>query len=192
MIPWDDAGARASIYARPMPELPAQIRVLIADDQTLVRAGFKAILDGQQGITVVGEAVDGRNAVDLAPAAPARRGADGRTGCRPWTASRATRRGLWGWRSRRRLVLVVTTFENDDYVYDALRAGADGFLLKGAPARTSWVKAGRQAGGRRGEDRSLVPPAADPARSPAAGPSPRCPASAGELTGRGRATCCAL
>ena len=132
MIPWDDAGARASIYARPMPELPAQIRVLIADDQTLVRAGFKAILDGQQGITVVGEAIDGRNAVELARLR------------RPdvvlmdirmpdLDGLEATRRILAEAGEQPVAVLMLTTFDVNEYIYDALRAGASGFLLKDVP-----------------------------------------------------------
>jgi DNA-binding NarL/FixJ family response regulator len=105
------------------------IRVLIADDQTLVRAGFRALLDSEPDIDVVGEAVDGEDAVRMAAltrpdvllmdirmprldglAATARIVAD------PATA---------GVR-----VLVLTTFELDEYVFGALRAGASGFLLK--------------------------------------------------------------
>jgi DNA-binding NarL/FixJ family response regulator len=104
------------------------ISVLIADDQALVRAGFRAILDGQPGITVVGEASDGRDAVDLAR----RR--------RPDVIVMDIRMpDLDGIEATRRIldgdgdppaVLMLTTFDLDEYVYDALRAGASGFLLK--------------------------------------------------------------
>lgn len=107
-------------------------RLLIADDQALVRAGFRKLLESEPGIEVVGEAADGQQAVE---------------------------RGLWlrpdvilmdirmplldGIEATRRLtasgdddamhVLILTTFGLDDYVYDALRAGASGFMLKDAP-----------------------------------------------------------
>jgi DNA-binding NarL/FixJ family response regulator len=110
-------------------ELPGQIAVLIADDQTLVRAGFRAILEAQPGIRVVGEAIDGRNAVDLAR----RR--------RPDVVLMDIRMpDLDGLEPTRRIVaeagehaiavLMLTTFDLNEYVYDALRAGASGFLLK--------------------------------------------------------------
>jgi DNA-binding NarL/FixJ family response regulator len=104
------------------------VSVLIADDQMLVRAGFRSILESQPGITVVGEAGDGLDAVDLAR----RRepdvvlmdiqmpGVDG---------LEATRRIVGGGPA----VLMLTTFGLDEYVYDALRAGASGFLLKDVP-----------------------------------------------------------
>jgi DNA-binding NarL/FixJ family response regulator len=105
------------------------INVLLADDQTLVRAGFRALLDAQSDIHVVGEAVDGAEAVALAR----RRQPDvvlmdvrmprldGLEATRQITAEPA----LAGTR-----VIVLTTFELDDYVFGALRAGASGFLLK--------------------------------------------------------------
>jgi DNA-binding NarL/FixJ family response regulator len=109
-------------------------RVLIADDQAAVRAGFAALIDGEEELEVAGEAGDGREAVDLA-----RRvfphvvlmdirmpGLDGleatRLICSDPTLG-ATR------------VLVLTTFDLDEYVYAALRAGASGFLLKDAGPR---------------------------------------------------------
>ena len=107
------------------------IRVLIADDQELVRTGFRMILTGEPDITVVGEAGDGLAAVELARG----RGVDvvlmdirmpGIDGIE------ATRRlGAAGSSAR---VLILTTFDLNEYVYEALRAGASGFLLKDAPA----------------------------------------------------------
>ena len=108
--------------------MPLPLRVLIADDQALVRGGFGMILDAQPDITVVAEAADGAEAV-LAAAEhdpdvvlmdvrmPTMDGIE------------ATRRITAAGRAR---VLVLTTFDLDEYVYDALRAGASGFLLKDA------------------------------------------------------------
>ena len=106
------------------------IRVLIADDEGLVRAGFRAILEAEEAIEVVGEAADGREAVAMALA------------LRPTVALMDIRMpGLDGLQAARRLlrecdptkVLVVTTFDLDEYVYEAMKAGASGFLLKDAP-----------------------------------------------------------
>jgi DNA-binding NarL/FixJ family response regulator len=105
------------------------IRVLVADDQTLVRAGFRALLDSEDGIEVVGEAVDGADAVAQARATrpdvvlmdirmPKLDGLDA-------TARIVADPNLSGTK-----VLVLTTFELDEYVFGALRAGASGFLLK--------------------------------------------------------------
>jgi DNA-binding NarL/FixJ family response regulator len=106
-------------------------RVLIADDQALVRAGFRKLLESAPGVEVVGEASDGREAVDQA-----RR-------LRPSIVLMDIRMPrLDGIEATRRLtgsdgdairVLILTTFGLDDYVYDALRAGASGFMLKDAP-----------------------------------------------------------
>jgi DNA-binding NarL/FixJ family response regulator len=106
------------------------IRVLLADDQSLVRAGFRMILRAEPDIDVVGEAADGRAAVDrareLAPDVvlmdirmPV---LDGITATRLLTALEPAPR-----------VLVLTTFDLDEYVYESLRAGASAFLLKDAP-----------------------------------------------------------
>ncbi len=106
------------------------IRVLLVDDQSLVRAGFRMILKAEAGIEVVGEAGDGAEAVtraqELTPDVilmdirmPVLDGIE------------ATRRIVTSESSPR--VLVLTTFDLDEYVYGALRAGASGFLLKDAP-----------------------------------------------------------
>ena len=109
------------------------VTVLIADDQALVRAGFRAILDEQPGIQVIGEAADGRAAVDLA----------GRR--QPNVVLMDIQMpDIVGIQAARRIlaevdperpvaVLMLTTFDLNEYVYDALRAGASGFLLKDVP-----------------------------------------------------------
>ena len=108
------------------------IRVLIADDQAMVREGFSVLLNAQPGIEVVGEASDGRQAVDRAAR------------LRPDVVLMDVRMpGLDGLDATRRItaedgapkVLILTTFDLDEYVYTALRAGASGFLLKTASAQ---------------------------------------------------------
>jgi DNA-binding NarL/FixJ family response regulator len=103
------------------------ISVLIADDQALVRAGFRSILESQAGIRVVGEAADGPDAVDLAR----RRTPDVvlmDIQMPDFDGLEATRRIVAEHDSI--AVLMLTTFDLNEYVYDALRAGASGFLLK--------------------------------------------------------------
>ncbi|GAA2641793.1 MULTISPECIES: response regulator transcription factor [Nonomuraea] len=100
------------------------IKVLLADDQALVRAGFKALLDAQPDMSVVAEAADGAQAVRLAASAAPdvvlmdirMPGTDGLT---------ATRQMPAGPR-----IIILTTFELDEYVFEALRGGASGFLVK--------------------------------------------------------------
>jgi DNA-binding NarL/FixJ family response regulator len=107
------------------------ITVLIADDQQMVRRGFRVILEAEQGISVVAEAGDGREAVELVRRhAPAVALLDIRM---PVMDGLHAARQILALTSRTR-VLILTTFDADEYVYEALRAGASGFLLKDAPA----------------------------------------------------------
>jgi len=107
------------------------VRVLVADDQALVRAGFRKILEADGEIEVVGEAGDGREAVDRARAlAPDVILMDIRM---PVLDGIAATRILAGAAKNSPRVLVLTTFGLEEYVYEALRAGASGFLLKDVP-----------------------------------------------------------
>lgn len=110
----------------------AEIRVAVVDDQAMVRAGFSALLAAQPGITVVGDVADGADAVDLVR----------RT--RPDVVLMDIRMPeVDGIEATRRIaalddvdprIIILTTFDLDSYVFQALRAGASGFLLKDAPA----------------------------------------------------------
>jgi DNA-binding NarL/FixJ family response regulator len=105
------------------------IRVLLADDQALVRAGFRALLDAQEGIEVVGEAEDGRQAVELArEIEPDVILMDIRMPVLDGLA--ATRQIALDRRLDSARIVILTTFELDEYVFDAIRAGAAGFLVK--------------------------------------------------------------
>jgi DNA-binding NarL/FixJ family response regulator len=105
------------------------IRVLLADDQALVRAGFAALLDAQEDIEVVGEAGDGAEAVRLAASV-----------CPDIVLMDIRMPGMDGLEATRRIaadkqlaavrIVILTTFELDEYVFEALRAGATGFLVK--------------------------------------------------------------
>ncbi|WP_067177268.1 response regulator [Microtetraspora niveoalba] len=108
------------------------IRVLVADDQGMVRTGFTAFLSTQPDIDVVGEAADGEEAVRrVAELSPDVVLMDVRMPV--LDGLQATRRILSSG-GRPPKVLILTTFDLDDYVYEALRAGASGFLLKDASA----------------------------------------------------------
>jgi DNA-binding NarL/FixJ family response regulator len=107
--------------------------VLIADDQALVRAGFRMILEAEEDMNVVGEAADGRDAV-----------AEARRLCPDVVLMDVRMPDVDGIEATRRLVgeaappsvtkvVMLTTFDMDEYVYDALKAGASGFLLKDVP-----------------------------------------------------------
>jgi DNA-binding NarL/FixJ family response regulator len=115
-----------------MPDNGLMIRVLVVDDQVLIRAGLAALLRAAPGIEVVGEAADGEQAIHLA------------TASRPDVILMDVRMpGIGGIIATERIlaaggdppprVLVLTTFDLDEYVYRALRAGAHGFLLKDIP-----------------------------------------------------------
>ncbi|MGC4806075.1 response regulator [Micromonospora sp. DT233] len=110
----------------------ASVEVLVVDDQVLIRAGLVALLRAAPGIRVVGEAAEGREAVAVAAAT------------RPQVVLMDLRMpGVGGVEATREIiaaggddpprVLVLTTFDTDEYVYEALRAGASGFLLKDTP-----------------------------------------------------------
>ena len=106
------------------------IRVLIADDQALMRGGFRMILDAEPDLEVIGEAIDGADAVrgferwqpDVVVMDVRMPTMDGIAATRHITAIDPSAK-----------VLILTTFDLDEYVYDALRAGASGFLLKDRP-----------------------------------------------------------
>jgi len=107
------------------------IRVLVADDQSMVRAGFRMLLTGEQDIEVVAEASNGREAVAMAERFnPAVVLMDIRMP--EIDGLEATRRILAADHAAR--ILILTTFGLDEYVYEALRAGASGFVLKDDPA----------------------------------------------------------
>jgi DNA-binding NarL/FixJ family response regulator len=114
-----------------MKGMSVEISVVVVDDEPLIRSGLRAIIDAEPDLTVVGEAGDGaevlpvvrRTQPDVVLMDVRMPAVDG---------IQATRLLLEGLDPAPR-VLVVTTFENDDYVYDALRAGASGFLLKRTP-----------------------------------------------------------
>jgi DNA-binding NarL/FixJ family response regulator len=114
------------------PPSSDRVRVLIADDQALVRAGFRMVVEARDDLEVLGEAADGAQAValaaELAPDVvlmdvrmPVMDGIEATRRITALAADPAPR------------VLILTTFDLDRYVYDALRAGAAGFLLKDAP-----------------------------------------------------------
>jgi len=105
------------------------IRILLADDQTLVRAGFRALLDAQDDMKVVGEAVDGDDAVR------------GVTSLLPdvvlmdfrmphCDGLEATRRIVTDERFAQVKIIILTTFDLDEYIFEAIRVGASGFLVK--------------------------------------------------------------
>ena len=136
------------------------IRILLVDDQALLRIGFRMVLDAQPDLEVVGEAGDGAEAVAPGGRAAARRRAHGRAHARHGRR-RGDPRAIAAAAARAR-VLVLTTFDLDEYAFAALRAGASGFLLKDVPPTEL---AGGDPGGRRRRRRRRAadhPPAARP------------------------------
>jgi DNA-binding NarL/FixJ family response regulator len=109
------------------------VRVLLVDDQALIRAGFRMILEAEEDIEVVGECADGTQAIDsVARLKPEVVLMDIRMP--EMDGIEATRRIVERDGDPPARVLMLTTFDLDEYVYDALRAGASGFLLKDVPA----------------------------------------------------------
>lgn len=135
------------------------VTVLLVDDEPLVRAGLRAVLEAQPDIKVVGEAGDGAAVIPLVRQ------------LRPDVVAMDVRMPLMDGIEATRVVLrtvpdppkilVVTTFENDEYVYEALRAGADGFLLKRARLGRD-----RALGAARGRGRVPAVPGRGPPASP--------------------------
>ncbi len=129
-VRWQEEAAQ--VLEPGAPDASGQITVVIADDQRLLRTGFRVILDAESDIKVVGEAPDGRSAVDVV----LRR--------RPDVVLMDIRMPeLDGLQAAERIlsepglrtvVLMLTTFDVNEYVYEALRIGASGFLLKDTPA----------------------------------------------------------
>ena len=130
LVRWREDDEEPPPFATEAPSRP--ITVVIADDQRLLRAGFRVILDAEPDITVVGEAGDGRAAIDVV------------TRRRPDVALMDIRMPeLDGLQAAERIltdadnataVVMLTTFDASDYVFQALRLGASGFLLKDTPA----------------------------------------------------------
>ena len=159
------------------------IRLLVVDDEALVRAGFRALLDAEVDIEVVGEAADGATAIDLAVRE------------RPdvvlmdirmprLDGIEATRRIAQDVRLAGVRVVILTTFETDEYVFDALRAGASGFLVKDT-IPTELLRAVRVVA----QGDALLAPSVTRrliAEVVARAPSPRPVPGIGELTARER------
>jgi DNA-binding NarL/FixJ family response regulator len=159
------------------------IRILVADDQMLVRAGFRALLDAEDDVEVVGEAADGEQAITLTAQH------------RPDVVLMDIRMpGLDGLEASRRIladpalegvrIVILTTFEADEYIFEAIRLGASGFLVKDTePAdliRAIRVVAGGESLLSPGVTRRLIAEFAKRAKEPLALPA------IGELTERER------
>ena len=152
------------------------INIAIADDQELVRSGIRMILEGEPDMQVAGEAADGQQAFELVQQVPVdvllmdvrMPGEDGISATRRILAQPTPPR-----------VLMLTTFDLDEYVYDSLRAGASGFLLKDMPGEDI-VTAVRQAA--RGSDSLLAPAVTRRLIQRFAGSRPAMPPSASQLS----------
>lgn len=154
------------------------ISILVADDQDLVRAGFRLILEGEDGLRVAGEAADGAAAaaaaVELQPDVVLMDvqmpGTDGITATRSIVSRTSSR------------VIVLTTFDRDDYLFAALEAGASGFLLKNATPEQLVAAVRLVAAGEALLDPSVTSRVIRRFASPAGTPTPT--ASGGGLTPR--------
>ena len=152
------------------------INIAIADDQELVRSGIRMILEGEPDMQVAGEAADGQQAFELVQQVPVdvllmdvrMPGEDGISATRRILAQPTPPR-----------VLMLTTFDLDEYVYESLRAGASGFLLKDMPGEDI-VTAVRQAA--RGSDSLLAPAVTRRLIQRFAGSRPAMPPSASQLS----------
>ena len=163
-----DAGPRRDGGWRVGARFPvaAMIRVLLADDQELLRTGFRMVLEAQDGIAVVGEAGDGDEAVvlttrldpDVVLMDVRMPGVDGIEATRRLVAAGARAR-----------VLILTTFDLDEYAFSGLRAGASGFLLKDVPPHAADRRDPRRRRGRRGGRAARHAAPARHLRAPAAG-----------------------
>jgi DNA-binding NarL/FixJ family response regulator len=153
------------------------IRVVIADDHALVRAGFHALIEAEPGLEVVGEAGDGAEAIELARTAQPdvflmdirMPGTDGVAATSQITSQQTAERPAW--------VLILTAFDLDEYVYEALRWGQR-LPAQGHPARPTARRHPDRRGGRR---------PAGPQRHPQADPRVRPPGTCVSLSGPRRA-----
>ncbi len=158
-------------------------RILVVDDQALLRAAFSSLIDAEDDLEVVGAAADGRQAVELAASlAPDVVVMDVRMPV--MDGIEATRRITGGANAPR--VLILTTFDLDEYVFEALRAGASGFALKSRPLEELLAAIRTIAGGEAllapSVTRRLIAHFTDDARAPSA----KSPPGLAELTERER------
>ena len=156
--PRPDGGYRVHAALLALEGAGMTVRVLLVDDEELVRTGLRLILEAEPDLAVVGEAADGASAVAAARRAPAGRRPDGHPDARPRRprgdpASCSAASDPAGCK-----VVILTTFDLDEHVYEALRAGASGFLLKDVPADQLVA---RDPG--RGRRRGAAGPVGDPA-----------------------------
>jgi DNA-binding NarL/FixJ family response regulator len=177
------------------PAAAAPVRIVVADDHQIVRSGFAGLLDTQPDFTVVGTAEDGAEAVrvcretspDVVLMDVRMPGMDGIEATRQLTALGSASGSGSGSVDARPRIIILTTFDLDDYVYDALCAGASGFLLKDITAEQLFEAVRVIAAGEAllapTVTRRLISEFAKTRRA-AAGPAPAGPAALGALTPR--------